>query len=594
MVKKDMPNEIVDDPGLTQDSYALLRQAASMQKMKDGTEVPPAVAANNSKIADNKAQAEALKPVKYSIAGIPEGLDHDAETKRLAGLIQNQTATANDIDNYITLSIARQNASTAMEGMSADAGGSQGAAIPESAPGAEPGSAGHAPARQSGRPSAPAGSGRSRMSASVPASTSRRGSAVGPRGVADAGGPGAPPVSQASPPPAVQRPGGAGGGKGAPPKAVDSKPAAKASVGNNGITTGPTRAQEVLGRDRMAPLSKQDLRNPDGSPKDPRRAHAEHVVRERELRKLSPEDRALMQEYSGAQDPEAARIAAAWEDSGANEVNLPKIVRTGGGFAANEMLMGQALRGVKNAGTAASEGITRTGQRMGAGMETARAMATRQAAPQPVNNNISRAPKPPGLQVMGVNAEEGIPASGFARTQPNTRPGHAPQRPGAAQASLLNAEMADQQAAQTAQARATRKPAPPSATAASHKASEYLEARDSGRLNQPKINVNAPTRTLQPQYNPAGEAPQASSSGSRFNAMRQQAPARPQRTEGYSVNTQTDAAVKRNSMSKAQRGATANKAAAAEVATEKKAAASKPKTAPKKPGTTKKADTKKK
>lgn len=569
MVKKDMPNEIVDDPGLTQDSYALLRQAASMQKMKDGTSVPPAVAANNSKIADNKVQAEALKPVKYSIHGIPEGLDHAAEEERLRGLIQGQTATANDIDNYITLSIARQNASTAMEGMSADAGGSQGAAIPESAPGAEPGSAGHAPARQSGRPSAPAGGGRSRMSASIPASTARRGSAVGPRGVADAGGTGAPPVSQASPPPAVQRPGGAGGGKGAPPKAVDSKPAAKASVGNNGITTGPTRAQEVLGRDRMAPLSKQDLRNPDGSPKDPRRAHAEHVVRERELRKLSPEDQALMREYSGAQDPEAARIAAAWEDSGANEVNLPKIVRTGGGFAANELLMGQALRGVKNAGTAASEGITRTGQRMGAGMETARAMANRQAAPQTVNNNISRAPKPPGLQVMGVNAEEGIPSSGFARTQPNTRPGHAPQRPGAAQASLLNAEMADQQAAQAAQARATRKPAPPSATAATHRASEYLEARDSGKLNQPKITVRNPAMKLQ--------APE----GPRFNAMQEQTTPRPrpQRTEGYSVNTQTDAAVKRNSMTKSQRAATANKAAAAEVATEKKAAASKPKKA---------------
>ena len=564
MVNKNTPpNEIVDDPGLTQDSYALLRQAANYGKMKDGTAPPPPqVAANNAQIADNKTEMQNLK---YSIHGIPEGIDRAAEEKRLADLIQNYTASANDIDNYITLSVARQNAALASEGLSADAKSTAPvahppeAAVSESASGAgarKPGRSGQR-SYQSGGSSAP------------PVSSARRASAMGPRGVeVSSGGESPAPVQKAPPSSAIQRAGDANGVKSNSGKAMDSKPAAKASV--SGITTGPTRSQEILGRDRMAPLSKQELRNPDGSAKDPKRAQAEHVVRERELRKLSPEDQALMREYSGAKDPEAARTAAAWEDSGANEVNLPKVVRTGGGFAANEMLMGSAMKGARKMGAAASEGFPKVGQRVGAAVETAKTVATRQSPPPVVNNNISKVSKPPGLQMLD-NMDQNIPASGFSKASPNTRPGHTPQRSGASQAARMTADMADQQAAQAAQARAARKPQPMGPTKLAHKASEYLEARDSGLLHQPKINVDM--------------RPKGAAQGPQFNAMRDQgAPPRPkpQLPEGYSVNTQTPAAVKRNSQTRAQRAAGANKAAASKKAPANKAADTKAAKKPKK------------
>ena len=131
--------------------------------------------------------------------------------------------------------------------------------------------------------------------------------------------------------------------------------------------------------------------------------------------------------------------------------------------------------------------------------------------------------------------------------------------------------MADQRAAQAAQARAARKPQPVGPTRLAHKASEYLEARDSGLLNQPKINVDM--RPKGPGQNP------------QFNAMRDQvAPPRPkpQLPEGYSVNTQPAAAVKRNSQTKAQRAAGANKAAASKKAPANKAADTKAAKKPKK------------
>jgi hypothetical protein len=606
-----------------------LRQTTEQAKaVTQGTVSNPAIeAVKNSKEAVG-AELAAMPPMKYSRDGIPEGLDHVSEMERLRVRIQGGTASANDIDNYITLQTRAHNQAAQEFARSSEGN------VVDMMGGPDEGGI------------ASAGTAAGKASREVPAaeaapavrSSMRGGGAVRSSGM-DRGQP-----SSAGVQPRPSSRGPVGGSKqnvvSPSAEAAPVKGKYKEEPSGNFNRIDPNSVKGLRQRFQQEPLTPQELRNPDGSPKDPRRARAEKVVREQELRKYSPEDRALMEEYSGAKDPEAARIAAAWEDSGANEVNLPKIVRTGGGFAANEMLMGQALKGARSAGAAASEGITRTGQRMGAGLETAKAMANRPAAlkapasgafkvtqpempesnfvdrkgraiqhqpgdargwpagtatwadvppeaqvkpvskpaPTGVNNNISRVPKPPGLQMLD-NMDKNIPSSDFARPQPpNTRPGHAPRRSGAAQSARMTAEMADQRAAQAAQARAAQKPQPPSATRASHRASEYLEARDSGRLNQPKINVDLSRKPAAP-------------TGDRFNAMQQQAPSRPsrpQRTEGYSVNTQTDAAVKRNSMSKAQRGATANKAAAAEVATEKKAAASKPKTAPKKPGTTKK------
>lgn len=186
----------------------------------------------------------------------------------------------------------------------------------------------------------------------------------------------------------------------------------------------------------------------------------------------------MMLEYSGAKTPRAARLAAAEEDSGAQSVNMPKIVRTGGG-AAGSILMNKAAGGLSKAGT-------RVGQRIGA------------------------------------------PSMGEPTMKPMTGKAPAISRPGAQQVG----------------------PRP--------------EPR--------KINVDARPRT---------EAPAPSQSFTR--------PPAPKRTEGYSVNTQTDAAVKRNSMTKSQRAADANKKAAEESKLAK--AAPKKPAAPK--STTKKAEPKK-
>lgn len=665
MVNKNTPpNEIVDDPGLTQDSYALLRQAANYGKMKDGTAPPPPqVAANNAKIADNKAEMQNLK---YSIHGIPEGIDHAAEEKRLADLIQKQTASATDIDNYITLSVARQNAALASEGLSADAKSTAPvahppeAAVSESASGAgarKPGRSGQR-SYQSGGSSAP------------PVSSARRASAMGPRGVeVSSGGESSTPVQKAPPSSAVQRAGDANGVKSNSGKAMDSKPAAKASV--SGITTGPTRPRA---RQTFHPLPNQNVAEALGTPKAERVkeyertnnppvplsemgqavaqvpgdfVHGVQYLGGGAARAVKGAYDTVTDPYGFSRDAEASRNLAAAkaknkprsgsstqsasastrpptrsvsETSSApparstsnapskvaalkpgdkfydmrGETNpdvpssgpayqyavadmLPSMLGAGMAFEAAraglptskiaERVESEMVPGAMNMGrrvAAKMSGRTPLAEPpAAAAAETAKAVASRQASPPVVNNNISKATKPPGLQMLD-NMDQNIPTSGFSKAQSNVRPGHTPQRSGAAQSARMTADMADQQAAQAAQARAARKPQPMGPTKLAHKASEYLEARDSGLLHQPKINVDM--------------RPKGATQGPQFNAMRDQsAPPRPkpQLPEGYSVNTQTPAAVKRNSQTRAQRAAGANKAAAAERETEKAVASKK-------------------
>lgn len=635
MVNKNTPpNEIVDDPGLTQDSYALLRQAANYGKMKDGTAPPPPqVAANNAKIADNKAEMQNLK---YSIHGIPEGIDHAAEEKRLADLIQKQTASATDIDNYITLSVARQNAALASEGLSADAKSTAPvahppeAAVSESASGAgarKPGRSGQR-SYQSGGSSAP------------PVSSARRASAMGPRGVeVPSGGESSTPVQKAPPSSAVQRAGEANGVKGNSGKAVDSKPAASASV--NGITTGPIRPRA---RQTFHPLPNQNVAEALGTPKAERVkeyertnnppvplsemgqavaqvpgdfVHGVQYLGGGAARAVKGAYDTVTDPYGFSRDAEASRNLAAAkaknkprsgsstqsasastrpptrsvsETSSApparstsnapskvaalkpgdkfydmrGETN-PDVPSSGPAYqyAVADMLpsmlgAGMAFEAAR-AGLPTSKIAERVESEMVPGaMNMGRRVAAKMSGRTPVvNNNISKATKPPGLQMLD-NMDQNIPTSGFSKAQSNVRPGHTPQRSGAAQSARMTADMADQQAAQAAQARAARKPQPMGPTKLAHKASEYLEARDSGLLHQPKINVDM--------------RPKGATQGPQFNAMRDQsAPPRPkpQLPEGYSVNTQTPAAVKRNSQTRAQRAAGANKAAAAERETER-------------------------
>jgi len=94
----------------------------------------------------------------------------------------------------------------------------------------------------------------------------------------------------------------------------------------------------------------------------------------------------------------------------------------------------------------------------------------------------------------------------------------------------------------------------------------------------PQVGPRPEPRKISVDMSPKAESP----SGPKFTR-----PSAPKRTEGYSTNTQTPAAVKRNSMNKSQRAADANKKGAAEAKTEK--TAGKLKASP-----TKKLDSKKK
>lgn len=99
---------IVADPGL--DPMSALRQTTEQAKaVTEGTVSTPAIeAVKNSKEAVG-AELAAMPPMKYSRDGIPEGLDHVSEMERLRAMIQGGTASATDIDNYITLQTRAHN-----------------------------------------------------------------------------------------------------------------------------------------------------------------------------------------------------------------------------------------------------------------------------------------------------------------------------------------------------------------------------------------------------------------------------------------------------------------------------------------------------
>lgn len=101
-VSKPSPPEKTGAVGAAMD---VIQSAAALNR-------PPSSPA----IEANRAATDAVKQElrKYSRDGIPEGLDRASELKNLGALIrgeiQGRTATANDIDNYITLQVAEQTA----------------------------------------------------------------------------------------------------------------------------------------------------------------------------------------------------------------------------------------------------------------------------------------------------------------------------------------------------------------------------------------------------------------------------------------------------------------------------------------------------
>lgn len=480
-----LPEENGDDPqGLTrqaapprpgggaQDAMALLRQASQYHQAKQGNVSTPEIEANKQAMAAN---SEAIHALKYSVHGIPEGINHVDELERLKGLINTNQATANDLDNFITLEQFMKEQAARTEG-----GADHGAHQPGTAP--APVSAG--PEKSEVPP--PAGAARSVRSQSSGAGQP----AGGPR--MDRGQ-----VSS----PRVQPAARAGGGARGPQPAMEEKPAAKpavkgkASSGNMGPTMEQLQAPNPYKKPASAPRmsevkdgSVKTYHTPSDKPAGFQLSSGNYAFeagdREHNMRKAyqsgDREGGRLMVEYTGAKDPAAARMAAAEEDSGRIEVNLPKIVRTGGGPYAGGVILGELSQAAGRAGLKAS-------QRVGAGMETAKTVATSRGKSPSLGEPTMR----PATGKAPAIMQEGTPQVG-PRPEPR------------------------------------------------------------------KINVDA---------RPRQEAPAPKESFTR--------PPAPKRTEGYSVNTQTPAAQKRNSMNKSQRAADANKKGAAEAKTEK--AAGKPK-----------------
>lgn len=137
----------------------------------------------------------------------------------------------------------------------------------------------------------------------------------------------------------------------------------------------------------------------------------------RKAREDDPEGARLMEEYSGAKTPDAARAAASEEDSGRQSVNLPKVVRTGGGPYAGGVILNELGNLAGKAGPMA----TKAGQKMGAAVETAKAAANKPAAKPPVNNNISKVAKPPGLAVRDMIAEQRASQAKSGYTAPGAK-----------------------------------------------------------------------------------------------------------------------------------------------------------------------------
>jgi len=230
MVNKEQTQEpsIVADPGL--DPMSALRQTTQQaQSVTNGTVSTPAIEETKGAIASNQQAQAALPPMKYSRDGIPEGLDHVTEMERLRAMIQGNTASANDIDNYITLQVRaatqfqREGEAAAVDNIlgGADGAGADatGATARETAGKVQPAQGARAAVRA--HPSGGAG-GQShsvRMGGGSPSSAPARGDS-GTRG-------------------------GVGGAKQAVDPPAPEEPAVKSKT-NGGITTGPVNPRSGI------------------------------------------------------------------------------------------------------------------------------------------------------------------------------------------------------------------------------------------------------------------------------------------------------------------------------------------------------------
>lgn len=196
-------------------------------------------------------------------------------------------------------------------------------------------------------------------------------------------------------------------------KSAASAPTKGPSKTNNGITTGPTPPATT----------------PKPMDKETNRLRAVAKVSARELNKLTPEERAEFTQtgisplngegwdqakYNGpfkSAEEMREKLASRKQLDKEGQVGSPEFISS----IVPPLLGAAGMYGMSKAGPK----INKAGQRLGAALETGKAMLNKPARPTPkpqVNNNISRVAKPPGLR------------DGFTPTRP-AKPTSSPRIP---------------------------------------------------------------------------------------------------------------------------------------------------------------------
>lgn len=372
MIQEAAPGD--EAQGLTADYKSVLRDAASLNQAYQGNVTSPAIEENGRAIAEVGAKMAALPPTyKFSRDGIPEGMDTDAEMARLSALIGKNEASANDIDNYITLQVAQKTAEVRNAGKGKEAAPESASSdpAPNDVEGAKP-----QPPAAAQAPKASAGSVEGE-GAAIRESGSRmvRGGGSGNRG--------------ANPPAAAPRT--RGGGSSSQPKPPAESPVQSerpaASPANSGVTK--PKNSDTGKADPRFNSSGQWIGGETPTLQDRDRKLTPTQVRQRDAQ-LNKDLRA------SGQLPKDGSQMAHYTDANDNPIEQRQAMQNLKGMAAiNESL---SLMG----GAAGAK----TGQRVPPGQVK---MGGNPPKTPPVNNNISRVSKPPGLAVRDMMREQRQP-----------------------------------------------------------------------------------------------------------------------------------------------------------------------------------------
>lgn len=448
-----------DDPlGLSSDPMSLLRQTTEQAKaVTQGTVSNPEIAASRAGLAANQAALSAIPQIKYSRDGIPSGLDHVAEMERIHNMMQGGTATANDIDNYITLEIARRNAAGGAQNAGGPSEGAGVSPVPDTPSPAVPEPRHDAPARTGSRPAQHSNGAGARQKAQVSAPTG------GGRAMGEGGVPPAPrtegrsTVPQAQPPSAPPRAGRADGANSHSSKVMDSKSAAQPPKGVVDHGRNYTNMENNGAAYKMASTG---MSFTDGSkPTPPQRGMASYE---------DPRMTAWVRQQNPPED-KPSKVAMK---------NGPQADEPATNVATRNMLAelipssilpvaaaGAGLKAAKPIASKIEQEVIPGAQMLARRMMGSEARGANKVA-QEVNNNISRVAKPPGLVKAAL-----------------------PPRPNAqAQAAAADAETLAR-AAQRASSKASVPPTKNS-TEVAHKASEYLDKSAASAAAKSKVKAD--------------------------------------------------------------------------------------------------------